>query len=289
MDGMNQSILLERITVWVQTQESIRAMALVGSAARHDHPADEWSDLDLVLVAVDPQAYLASTDWLNVIGEPWFTFVERDPAGQAIERRVLFAGGRDVDFIILPVESARQGFAGTFVPEIAARGLRVLLDKDGILHPAPVATSGGPVQPPSCEEFAGVVNNFWFHAVWTAKKLRRGELWVAKSCCDDYLKRLLLRMLEWQAQASQALASQEGAVDTWFNGRFVEQWASPAALKKLRIAFAHYDEQDIWRALRASMELFNDVAEGTAMRWGYDYPAEKVDKVMRWVEACQHE
>jgi len=128
-----------------------------------------------------------------------------------------------------------------------------------------------------------VVNDFWFHAVWTAKKLRRGELWTAKRCCDDYLKReLLLRVLEWQAQAAQ-----EGAVDTWFNGRFMEQWASPAALEKLRIAFAYYEEEDVWRALRVSMDLFDEVARETAKRWGFGYPAENVDKVIRWVEACQ--
>jgi aminoglycoside 6-adenylyltransferase len=274
MNQSGQSLLLEQVIGWAQTQAGIRAVALVGSAARQDHPADEWSDLDLVLVAADPRAYLASTDWLAEFGEPWFSFVERDPAGQAIERRVLFASGQDVDFIILPVESGRQGFAGTFVPEIAARGLRVILDKDGILPPLPAATSGGPVQPPSFEEFSEVVNDFWFHTVWTAKKLRRGELWTAKRCCDDYLKRLLLRMLEWQA----------GGADTWFNGRFLEQWASPAVLDKLRIAFARYEEQDVWRALRVSMELFDEVARGTARRWRYDYPAENVDKVMRWAE-----
>jgi len=295
-------------------------MALVGSAARQDHPADEWSDLDLVLVAVDARAYLGSTAWLAELGEVWFSYQEFHFEGQeACERRVLFAGGQDVDFMVYSIESARQAFAGTFVPEIAARGLRVLLDKDGILHPMPVTTSLGPVQPPSCEEFSEVVNDFWFHTVWTAKKLRRGELWTAKRCCDDYLKRLLLRMMEWQAQGSPLLsedmenlgirgsvgAGSEPAltphpqisgfysvlggngVDTWFNGRFLEQWASPAALEKLRIAFAHYEEQDVWRALRASMELYDQLARDTARRWGYAYPVENVEKVMEWVAVCQ--
>jgi aminoglycoside 6-adenylyltransferase len=275
--------MLERIITWASGQVGIRAAALVGSAARLDHPADEWSDLDLVLVAADPRAYLGSTAWLAELGEVWFSYQEFHFEGQeACERRILFAGGQDVDFMVYSIESARQGFAGTFVPEIAARGLRVLLDKDGILPPMPVATLAGTVQPPSWGEFSETVNDFWFHAVWTAKKLRRGELWTAIRCCDDYLKRLLLRMLEWQAQAAQ-----EGTVDTWFNGRFMEQWASPAALEKLRIAFAHYDEQDIWRALRVSMELFDQVAKETAAGWGYTYPAENVEKVMRWVEECQ--
>jgi aminoglycoside 6-adenylyltransferase len=279
---MNQNYrveLLESITAWAQNQAGIRLVAQVGSGARQDHPADEWSDLDLVLVADDPQDWLASTRWLAEFGEVWFSFLERDPAGTPIERRVLFASGQDVDFIILPVASARQGFAGTFIPEIAARGLRVLLDKADLLAGLPVGAAPGPAQPPSLEEFSEVVNDFWFHAVWTAKKLRRGELWVAKTCCDDYLKRLLLRMLAWQAQAGPG-----GGVDTWFNGRFLEQWAAPAALAKLRIAFAHYEPEDVWRALQASMELFDQLARETAAAWGHAYPAAQAEKVMAWVK-----
>jgi len=317
MDPERQSLYLTRITAWIRTQEGIRAAALVGSAGRQDHPADEWSDIDLVLVAADPRAYLASTAWLAELGEVWFSYQESHIEGQeACERRVLFAGGQDVDFMVYSIESARQGFAGTLVPEIAARGWRVLLDRDGILPVLPTATSHGPAQPPSWEEFSEVVSDFWFHTVWTAKKLHRGELWTAKRCCDDYLKRLLLRMLEWQAQlrslpshlkgevktngilgigGSEAAPNTQNSdfyspvegdrVDTWFNGRFIEQWASPTALEKLRIAFAHYDEQDVWRALRVSMELFDEVAKETARRLGYDYPVENVDKVVRWVDA----
>jgi len=37
--------------------------------------------------------------------------------------------------------------------------------------------------------------------------------------------------------------------------------------------FAHYDRQDIARALRATMELFRWLAVEAAQRWGYDYPA----------------
>jgi len=53
---LNQSILLQRIIDWARKEAGIRAAFLVGSGARQDHPADEWSDIDLVLVATDPRA-----------------------------------------------------------------------------------------------------------------------------------------------------------------------------------------------------------------------------------------
>ena len=45
--------LLRRFLEWADAQEDIGAVALVGSAARADHPADAWSDYDLVVAASD--------------------------------------------------------------------------------------------------------------------------------------------------------------------------------------------------------------------------------------------
>jgi hypothetical protein len=32
---------------------------------------------------------------------------------------------------------------------------------------------------PAQSEFLDLVNDLWYHAVWTAKELRRGEMWTA--------------------------------------------------------------------------------------------------------------
>jgi aminoglycoside 6-adenylyltransferase len=171
----------ERFLNWAKSRPDIRAVALVGSGARDDHPADQWSDLDFVIVASDAQSLLSSTDWLADIGASWFSIVERSPSGEAIERRVLFEDGCDMDFIIVSSESARGGFPGTFVKEIASRGVRVLLDRDAVLASLPgLARPTPPSSLPSFQDFSETVSDFWFHAVWTAKKLKRGELWVAK-------------------------------------------------------------------------------------------------------------
>src|SRR5436309_1608918 len=91
--------LLDRIIAWAEGNPDIRAAFLVGSRARAEVPADEWSDLDVPLIAVNPEQYLATTDWLSALGEPWLTFLEGMIVGGQ-ERRVLFAGGLDVDFAL---------------------------------------------------------------------------------------------------------------------------------------------------------------------------------------------
>jgi aminoglycoside 6-adenylyltransferase len=102
--------------------------------------------------------------------------------------------------------------------------------------------------------------------VWTGRHLRRGELWWAKSCCDEFLKHLLRQMLEWHARAREG-------VDTWMRGQFLEEWADARAVESLPAVFARYEEEVTWRALMATMDLFRWLALETADLLGYAYPA----------------
>jgi aminoglycoside 6-adenylyltransferase len=287
--------LIERFVAWAQTQPDIRAAVIVGSRARTDCPADEWADLDIVIIATDPERYLSRTDWLENIGNPWLTFLETTATGDEMERRVLFEGGLDVDFALipkrkaqrlvhylrikkrfpqllrlLPEEKVRQIMRGVAnFSDIVRRGIRVLLDKDRIgAYLTLVTTETSSPRPPTQTEVLEVINDFWYHVVWTAKKIRRGELWTAKGCSDAYMKRLLLRMIEWHAHATKGWD-----YDTWFRGRFLEEWADPRVVEGLRNAFAHYDEEGMARALAATMDLFRWLAIETAELLGYPYPA----------------
>ena len=257
---------------------------VVGSRARVvDHPADEWSDLDIALVVTDPEHYLSAVSWVESIGNPWLTFVEAAAGSPLMERRVLFEGGLDVDFLLIPLDMFQQVVKMGVTSDTAnlfGRGVRVLLDKDGLAAQLEVfMVEGQPLQSPSEAELLQVINDFWYHTVWTAKHLRRGELWWAKSCCDAHLKWLLLRMIEWHARATKGQSC-----DTWMRGRFLEEWVDPRALEELRKAFAHYDTADVWRALFATMDLFRWLSVETAEQSGYKYPTFGVERVTELVQ-----
>ena len=272
--------LLQRIIAWAQGRGDVRGLALIGSGARDEQPADEWSDLDFVLVSAEAGRYLGGTEWFAEIAEPWIATVERSPQGVLYERRVLFYGGLDADFILL--SSADLGPLGQEpLATILTRGIKVLVDKDQLLSgslPGIRASQGDKNRnfAPTAEEFSELVNDFWYHAVWTAKKIRRGELWTAKSCCDVYMKSHLLKAVEWTAG--------EG-VQTWYNGRFIERWAGADVLARLRGVFAHYEEEDLWRALGETMALFDRCAQATALRLGYPYPRDAAKGITSWVNA----
>lgn len=175
-----------RFVEWARAEDGIRAAVVIGSRARVDHPADAWADLDLVVIARDPEPYLARTDWVAKIGRPVLSFVEPTGDGRSKERRVLFEGGLDVDFAFFPV-GLIEGMLAAGIPPDAAdafrRGARVLVDKDGLAGQILAATAKLPPwspSPPSEEEFLEAVSDFWYHAVWTAKHLPAGRTVVGQ-------------------------------------------------------------------------------------------------------------
>jgi aminoglycoside 6-adenylyltransferase len=275
--------LEDRLCNWAQREDNLRVVLVFGSRARGDHAADEWSDLDVLLLARDPDKYRAARDWVPHIGTPWLTFLEPTPDGNGYELRVLFEGGLDVDFCSDSIDRFRQALQEGLSPvdaDLLSRGVRVLVDKDNLSEClATVTIERAGAASPNEPEFLNAVNDFWFHAVWTAKRLRRGELWRAKYCCDVYLKQLLLRMLVWHARASRG-----PQVDTWMGGRFLSEWADPRALDVLPAAFARYDEEDIWRALAVTMELFRWLTVEAAELRGYEYPHFGDDRATEWVQ-----
>lgn len=269
--------LIESIRRWAVNASDVHAVVIIGSRARAARPADEFSDLDLLVVATDTDRFYQTTDWLQAIGTPWLWFDEQTPAGM-MERRVLFDQALDVDFVFMPL-SDLQNSTNDLALSTLQRGYRVLVDKVGISHDLkPVHAAGTKAVKPTESEYVNDVNDFWFHTVWLTKKLLRGEVWMAKSCLDGYLKRILLRMAEHHAHIKNGWD-----YDTWFDGRFFDSWADPTVLKSIRYAYAHYDEDDIIRALRATMELFRTVASETAAGMGWAYPEQTDREATRWV------
>ena len=293
--------LIERFCKWAETRSDVRAAIVAGSGARIDHSADEWSDLDIIIVTTDPDHYLSKSDWINNFGKPLLTFIDTSSASNDKLRVVLYEGMLDVDFCIVPYEGMQKSAqwidqtikanadrkALNWIWNVYGRGVRVLIDKDDIAPTfCEVAASVKKPSPPrpTQDEFLEVVNDFYYHAVFAAKHLRRGELWWTVTHLDCRLQHSLLQMIEWHA-----LAEHGWKHDTWFLGRFLEDWAMPEAVEGLRETFARYDEENVKRALLAVIELFQSLARETAIKLSYLYPKEMDKNVTDWIRTCVSE
>lgn len=122
-------IFLASVTEWAFHQADIQALALIGSYARN--AAKETSDVDLVLIATDPEIYLNDTTWAQQFG----TVKEQqlEDYGLLISIRVWYTNGLEVEYGITDERwSAIPLDPGT--RRVIEDGMRVLFERGNILR-----------------------------------------------------------------------------------------------------------------------------------------------------------
>ncbi len=263
---------------WAQTVEDIRAAFIVGSRARKDHPADEWSDMDIIFFTSRQNYYLTNSEWLNNFGDVCTSFVAQTDGGDP-ECLTLFEGGWQVDFVIHTVDNLNQIVKNKIIPNNFYRGVKVLIDKDHIAHNIIPQNNKAPQGMPLSEErFLQTINMFWFVALYSAKQILRNELWVVK-VRDGNLKELLLQMIEWHEKTVNGME-----YDTWHAGRFLCEWASKETQEELQNSFGHFDRNDSWKALKATITLFKRLSREISDKKKFSYPYDLENSVYQWID-----
>jgi len=148
-------------------------------------------------------------------------------------------------------------------------GYLILLDKDNItmdIRESPFQKRRQNL--PDDKEFQRLVSEFWFEAYHVAKYLKRNELWLVKFR-DWAAKELLLKMIEWNARAKHG-----GEIDTCFMGKNMQAWVDSETWQALHATFGHFNRQDSWNALLATMDLFRRLATETADLLHFTCPQE---------------
>lgn len=218
MTGVEE--LSAEAAAWAREQPRVRAAFVVGSQVRSATPADERSDVDVVLPADDPAALVEAPSWLARFGSPEPTFVEATAVGGERERCVLYADGLEVDFAVFPAGAAEALAASPEPASAVRRGYRVLHDEVGAAEALAAATD----EPPPRRAPSEIAHDFWYHALWAAKKHRRGETATARGCLEGRLKPLRVEL------ARELALLRDPRTDTWHGARLLERWADPRAV-----------------------------------------------------------
>lgn len=262
---------------WAECINDIRAAFIVGSRARNNNPADEWSDLDIVLFTSNQHFYLTNCEWLENMGNVLNSFVYQTAGGDP-ERLTLFEGGWQVDFVIHTHDSLKQIVESKSIPNNFYRGVKVIIDKDNI------ATNIMPKQfvaPHSItiteSAFKQIVNMFLFTVLYTAKQILRNELWIAKAR-DANMKDLLLQIIEWHEKVVNG-----NTYDTWHAGRFLCEWASVDIQNDLENTFGHFNKVDSWKSLLATLNLFQRLSHDISKKMNFSYPDELDKYIYSWI------
>jgi predicted nucleotidyltransferase len=124
MDRIRVKQFLWELTRWAAGQADIQAVALVGSHARGT--ATETSDVDLVVIANQPQMYLLERTWTHAFGEVVNEQVEE--YGRLVSLRVRYANGLEVEYGLtdpswadIPLDDGTR--------QVISGGMRVLFER----------------------------------------------------------------------------------------------------------------------------------------------------------------
>jgi aminoglycoside 6-adenylyltransferase len=244
-------------------------------------PADDYSDLDLILFSLDPSLYTATSAWLHELGELWIATLNYIGPGDP-EWLALFEGGIKADLLFVAAESDRlpaQMLAALPYQDVLARGVRVIYSGASEHQESSFpSASVSKTDLPSEQIFEATVNNALFAAERFAKFVRRGDFWRSQTVAIADLRRHMLILIEWHAQFHA-----EMKLDTWYDGRFMEKWADARVLDSLRDLDFGSDSVDKHSALSKALKLIEWLATETAARLGYAFPTPGQSKAFAWL------
>ena len=271
--------MLEKVVSWANGEDAIRAVVITGSLARGDGSTDDFSDLDVQIIATDYARYIADDSWLDKLGEVWIRF----PLYEDVPYRLVwFADATKVDFQFMAVEMIRQIIESRQLSDEYLRGYLVALDKDDLYRDLPPSPRIFP-QPanPSAEQVEAVINEFWFEAIHVAQFIRRREFWVVKFR-DWTMKCDLLQLLEWHARATS-----EEPVNTWLLGKRMREWTDAKTYDSVREIWSGWEAKALWQALRKQIELFDKLSSELSVALGFRYDADIYRKIDNYISDLQ--
>ena len=254
----------KKIIEYASEDEDIKAVIAIGSSTREEVQADEYSDLDLIIVCENTDKWY-SGEYPERFGDMKISFIE-PTLGGGKERRCIYDEDRDVDMIIFTQSQFDEALKTGVASWVMNRGYEVLYDVIAVEKDIVTYVQKGHSTPNiSAEEFENMANDFYFHNIWASKKLLRGELWSAKMCVDAYLKNYLLKAIELYCYEIEEK-------DVWHDGRFIDTWAGEHIIKELTNCFARYEKSEVLNALKSTNSLFEEITRELAVKKGYEYP-----------------
>ena len=270
--------LLNKIIAWAQSEAPIRALVITGSLARADGSTDEWSDLDLQVIARQFDQYTRDDGWLDALGTVWIRF----PLDKSAPYRLVwFAGGVKVDFQFSTTAALDAMHKRGELSAEYQRGYLVALDKDGrfqTLPPSPRIFPQPP--PPSAAELHAVINEFWFEAIHVAQFIRRREFWVVKFR-DWTMKCNLLQVMEWHSRAIGKSAN------TWLIGRRIADWLDPESRAALPGIWAGWDAAALWQSLLLQTALFERLSQELSAQLGYPHHSARHAQITAYIRSLR--
>lgn len=175
--GVWQETLAAQLAARLAPDPAVRAWVVFGSAAAGT--ADEWSDLDaLLVVRAEAQERFSHLDWLRPSGEIYTSERHSGPFSRTF--RVCFTDLRRLDIVLAAEDDLAQIACWPSVPFADPRARRVLFSRSIVVDDALAQTRPAPVlNPPAPGALEAMADNFWHKGVLAVVKVMRNDRLIA--------------------------------------------------------------------------------------------------------------
>ncbi len=265
-------MILDKIVRWAESESNVRLAILSGSRVREGE-WDDLSDYDVALFARDPDALLGDDSWFYafapvlVVEKPEFL---DDGSRDRITSLVVYRSEPRVDFMVLPLGRIETDLCASPLPDAYNVGYRVLVDKDGwSAHLTPPVNHGFIPVRPTAEEYATVVNDFWWETTAAAKYLHRGLVMAVKFYLEQSLRADMFRtMLGWYLGALSGWKVNPGQ-----HQKGAQHLLPPDEWRALQATWVGPGIEENWEALFRMAGFFRMMARQVGEDLGHEYPA----------------
>lgn len=274
--------LEQEIGAWCRERADILAALVIGSRGRTSPPADDFSDLDLILFTTDPDIYADDSSWMNVLGDAWIAAKNQIGQGDP-EWLVLFDGGSKADFLF--VAAARNQSLDEMLrmlpyQDVLARGARILYESDSASVTSPIApVPAAKPFPPSNERLTQEVNKALFAVERLVKFALRGDRWRSQYEAGVELRGHLLTLVEWHARTEFG-----PSLDTWYGGRYMDAWADKRVLEAIRPVEFDPAPSNLEKAISMQLELIEWLAKEIAAHLDYPMIDDGQQEAIAWIK-----
>ena len=273
---MSGDPVISRIAAWAAARPDIAALVQIGSRVQPGNAADQWSDYDFQLISSSPGAFREPAAYA-ALGEAW-VFSVQPVFGGADKVTLIGPDAVEMDFVLLSSLELRvvfaalryPGLAGLWPPPlregvrnlriVACPGWRVL--KGGAPWERRYARLGAAVPWPALteREFQARLSAFWAAAIWTAKKILRGEYRAAQRELQRSVWECIWALLEEEARSAGAQSRPEA--------RRAEAWLTPDRIRQTAVS-GGTDRTALSAGLLAAATLFEEVSGRLAAERGW--------------------
>lgn len=279
----NEKEMMDLILGFAKKDERVRAVTLEGSRTNPNVPKDMFQDYDISFHVTDMLSFIRHPKWIDVFGEriimqtPEAMSMFPPELGGRFSYLMLFTDGNRIDLTLIPLQEAEE-----YCQE--DKLMMVLLDKDGVFPEVPDPTDEDYwVKRPTAEFFADCCNEFWWVSTYVAKGLWRREILFAQDHLNQFVRPMLMKMLEWQIGIQTDFSVSVGK-----NGKYLEKYLPEQSWKELLSTYAAGSYESTWNALFAMGTLFRRSAVYVADHFQFTYPYEEDQRVTEYLIHVQN-